>query len=263
MDPVQRQWWRLLDDLPRQQLRVHRWLAEPAAEPGGSLAADTIHPNPTAVVCLAGVVRLTRPGATLDLQPGEALLIAAGVWHEHHPLRPGAVCFGQGFLPAWSDVRLADHRRSWAGKLPSEPSRQLLASALDCPDSGERAARFSELIRQVLAESVSDQVFATPALQRMVQRLWSGLHHGLTTAELLRASGLSRAQAYRLFTAGYGVPPKEAIARTRLWLAESLLESDLPIAAIATRCGYPSAGTFTRAWRRAHGRPPRTCRGPQ
>ena len=264
MDPAQRHWWRLLDELPRRSLRVHRWLGQP--QPRGETAASapggrhTFHPNPTAVVCLAGTVRLTRPGEVLNFGPGEALLIAAGVWHEHRPLRPGGISFGQGFLPAWSDVRITDHRQDWAGRLPLDPSRQLMLDALHCAEPAERAERFAELIAQVLAESVTDHAFAEPALQRMVHCLWSDLHRGLSIADLLRASGLSRAQAYRLFTAGYGVPPKEAIARSRLWLAESLLADGLPIAEIAARCGFPSAGTFTRAWRRVHGRPPRACR---
>lgn len=254
MDPTQRRWWRLLDELPHRLIAVHQWHSGPLPprEGGGSL-----HANPTSVVCLVGVVRIRRPDLVIDLHPGEALVIAAGVWHEHEPLRRGSVWFGQGFLPAWSDVVLGDAAASWSGKLPSEPSRRLMDTVLAQTDPARRRQVFAELIRQVLSESVTDLVFAEPALQRMVRRLWNSLHRGVTVADLVRASGLSRAQAYRLFTAGYGVPPKAAIARNRLWLAESLLASGLPIATVAARCGYPSADTFTRAWKRAQGRPPR------
>ena len=69
-------------------------------------------------------------------------------------------------------------------------------------------------------------------------------------------SGLCRAQAYHVFTRGYGVTPKEAIATTRLWLAGSYLRAGLGIAEVAALAGYPSADTFARCWRRAHGKSP-------
>lgn len=257
MDPDQRLWWRLLEDLPGRLGAVHRW-REDTAE--GDHARGSLHPNPTAVVCLAGTVRVVRQGATCDLRAGEALLISAGVRHEHPPLRRGSICFAQGFLPAWSDVRLGDHARTWSGRLPSEPSRRLLERALACADQAERSRLFAEVIRQALAESVTDHAFDGQAMRRMVDRLWSGIHRGVTVADLVRASGLSRAQAYRLFTAGYGVPPKAAIARNRVWLAEALLPTGLPLAEVAQRCGYPSAATLARAWKQAHGRSPRRSR---
>jgi len=254
MDPDLRRWWRLMEDLPERLGTVHRWREDATVS---NRAGGSIHPNPTAVVCLAGIVRVERHGLACDVRSGEALLIPAGVWHDHPPLRRGSICFAQGFLPAWSDVRINDHARSWSGRLPSEPSRRLMENALACSDPSSRARQFAQVIRQVLAESVTDHTFAGAAVRNMVKRLWSGIHRGVTVADLVRASGLSRAQAYRLFAAGYGVPPKEAIARSRQWLAEELLSTGLPIAEVAQRCGYPSVATFSRAWKRVHGCPPR------
>ena len=73
----------------------------------------------------------------------------------------------------------------------------------------------------------------------------------MTVDDLVRTSGLSRVQAYRVFAAGYGVPPKQALLTNRLWLAATLRRSGLGVAATAARCGFPSAGTFSRAWRAA------------
>ena len=257
MDPATRRWWLLLDQLPQRLGAVAVWRDSTAWPPIGD---GHMHPNPTAVICLSGVLRISRPGQVQDLQAGEGLLIAPGIWHHHESPRAGAISFGQGFLPAWSDVILRDHERTWSGKLPSQPSRRLFNAAFASDDPAERCRLVADLVRQVLNESVTDLTWDHPALGRMVHALWRSLHLGVTTDDLVRASGLGRTRAYDLFTRGYGVTPKEGIAISRLWLAESLLRSGLPVADVAERCGYASADTFARCWRREHGVPPSRSR---
>src|SRR4051812_21856554 len=99
MDPTMRRWWRLLDDVPGRIAVVHRWIAGPMP---ADAAEGHLHVTPTSVVCLDGVVRVMGPGRSLDLRPGEALLVGAGVWHHHEPTRRGSLWFGQGFLPTCS-----------------------------------------------------------------------------------------------------------------------------------------------------------------
>ena len=257
MDPVLRHWWRLLEDLPGHVTRVHRWTTPQRRPP----AEGTFHAVPTLVCCLEGVVRARMGGRrALDLGAGEVLLIAGGVWHEHASLRPGSVWFGQGFMAAWSDVSIGTAGRTWSGKLPAEPSRQLMESALEAADEAGAVRGVKALVAQVLAESVTDLSLDRPALRAMVDQLWRRCHHGVTVDELVAASGLKRAQAYAVFTAGYGVTPRQAIATTRLWLAGSYLQSGLPVAEVARLAGYPSADTFSRCWRREYGKPPRESR---
>jgi AraC-like DNA-binding protein len=257
MDPTFRRWWRLIDDLPGKLSQVLLWKDGPPPPLTGD---GHLHVTPTSVVCLEGVVRIVAPNRMVDLQPGQALIIGAGVWHRHEALRRGSIWFGQGFLPACSDVLMGDQDREWRGRLPSQPSRRLMDATLAAPDDKTRSASFTELVKQILSESVDDLPFTNAALQRMISRLWSNLHRGVTVEDLIRASGLSRAQAYRIFTEGYGVPPKDAIATARLWLAEGLLANGLTVAAVADRCGFPSADTFARAWKRLHGAPPSQAR---
>ncbi len=249
VDREQRRWWRLFDDLPKSLGQVHRWRDGPTPPPAG---AGGLHPNPTSVVCLAGVLRIRRGRAALDLQAGQALLIAGGVWHEHETVRPATVWFGQGFFATCSDVIIGGDGRRWSGRLPAEPSRQLMDGALDCADPDRRRHLFTQLITQVAAESVTDLTFAEGPLRRMVDRLWSGLHRGVTVADLIDVSGLSRAQAYRVFTHGYGLPPKEAIELGRLWLADSLRNAGSDAAMAASRSGFPSRATYRRALCRNH-----------
>jgi len=253
MDPVIRHWWRLLDDLPTHLTQVFAWEKSP---PPPIMGDGHFHFAPTSVVCLEGVVRIVGLGRSLDLVPGQALILGAGVWHRHEILRRGSVWFGQGFLPAFSDVVIADHERDWRGRLPSHPSRRQIDAVLAAGHAAERQAAFATLITQVLSETFEDLPFANQALQRMIARLSSNLHRGVTVHDLVRVSGLSRAQAYRVFTDGYGVPIKDAIETARLWLAEALLADSLSIADIAQRAGWASPDTFARAWKRQHGTPP-------
>jgi len=253
MDAESRRCWRLLEALPARLGPVRRWFARPRDR---AIADGQLHAVPTMIIALAGVVRVQRHGERLGLRAGEALLLAPGVWHRHEAMRPGSVWFGQGFLGTWSDIALGGGGRDWYGKLPSQPSRRLLDAALAAADADRCRGLVLDLLRQVLAESVDDQTFGHPAMMAMLTTMWSRLHAGARVEDLVRASGLSRAQAYRVFAAGYGMPPREALATNRLWLAQGLLGAGLPVAEVARRCGYPSAGTFTRAWKRAHGRPP-------
>lgn len=248
MDAMQRRWWRLLDELPARLGAVHRWtgLAAPGEDGAGGM-----HASPTSVACLAGVVRVRRTGAVVDLRPGEALLIAPGIWHVHEAMRPGAVVAAQGFLATCSDLLLREGDRRWSGRLPSQPCRNLMEAALAAGDAGQRRRRFAELVAQVLAEPIEELSLDHPALHRMVDRLWSGLHRGVTVAQILAASGRSRAQAYRLFTQGYGVPPKRAIEQSRLWLARGLLAGGRGRGEAARTAGFSSAQQLRRAERRA------------
>ncbi len=254
MDPEIRRWWRLLDDLPDQVRQVERWIEAPPMPLDGD---GHLHANPTSVVCLSGVVRVETAGRRVDLLPGNVLLIAPGVWHRHAPLRRGSLWFGQGFLPAFSDIRIESDTRCWTGRLPSQPSRSLMDAALGCAVDDERRRRFLALLDQVLRETVVDLHFDEEPLRRMIDRLWRDLHRGLTVAELLSASGLRRSRAYVVFTDGFGVTPKVAIETDRLGLARGLLDAGVPVAEVARRSGYASDASFRRAWRRVHGGPPR------
>ncbi len=257
MNPNIRRWWRLLDEVPNHLTQVTAWDGSPPPPLNGD---GHCHFAPSSVVCLEGVVRIVSHSRMVDLFPGQALVIGAGVWHRHETLRHGSVWFGQGFLPAFSDVVMGDTDGEWRGSLPSNPSRQLMDNALSAVGDESRREVFTDVMQQVLSETVEELPFANLALQRMITRLSSNLHRGVTVNDLVRVSGLSRAQAYRIFTDGYGVPIKDAIETARLWLAEALLANGLSIAAVAERAGWSSPDTFARAWKRQHGAPPSAVR---
>jgi AraC-like DNA-binding protein len=226
---------------------------EPAAGSGWGF-----HMVPTLVLALDGVVRLEGPGRRIDLGAGQALLLEPTCLHRHAPLRPGCLALALGLLPAWCDFALlGPEHLGWSARLPLQPASTLFEQALLAAGAEQRRERVRALLVQVLAEPHHDLSFAAEGLWPMVRQLWSRpTDPTLTVDDLVRASGLSRAQAYRRFRASYGTTPAEAITATRLALARWLLLRGRGVAEAARRAGFPSRATFTRAWRRRFGAPP-------
>jgi AraC family transcriptional regulator len=79
--------------------------------------------------------------------------------------------------------------------------------------------------------------------------------------ELAGAAAFSPFHFHRIYRELAGETPAETLARERLSRGALLLVRDaLPVAVVATRCGYGSAAAFTRAFRAAYGIPPAAYR---
>lgn len=93
-----------------------------------------------------------------------------------------------------------------------------------------------------------------PALRQMhthVTRAW-------TVPQLAKTAGLSRSSFFEHFTTTIGIPPMEYLLAWRMALAKDLLRrEDLGIEELAERVGYASASTFSTAFSRHVGKPPR------
>jgi transcriptional regulator GlxA family with amidase domain len=93
-----------------------------------------------------------------------------------------------------------------------------------------------------------------PALRQMhthVTRAW-------TVPQLAKTAGLSRSSFFEHFTTTVGIPPMEYLLAWRMALAKDLLRrEDLGIEEVAERVGYASASTFSTAFSRHVGKPPR------
>jgi AraC-like DNA-binding protein len=78
---------------------------------------------------------------------------------------------------------------------------------------------------------------------------------------LAAAAHLSRSTFSERFTAVMGVSPARYVARWRMHLAATWLKSErLTVAEVATRLGYESEASFSRAFKRFMGAPPSTFR---
>ena len=82
--------------------------------------------------------------------------------------------------------------------------------------------------------------------------------HAWTVAELAQEAALSRSTFFERFQREVGVAPMAYLLAWRMALAKDLLCRDAGrMAEIAERVGYSSASTFSVAFTRHVGRPPR------
>ena len=100
-----------------------------------------------------------------------------------------------------------------------------------------------------------------PRLQRVLAHMRRHFDKGLDLDDLADVAALSRFHFHRVFTAMLGQTPAEALRDIRMIrAAEMLISSDLPLAAIGARVGYPAIGSFTRAFRQTYHMTPNALR---
>jgi AraC-like DNA-binding protein len=121
----------------------------------------------------------------------------------------------------------------------------LLIEALRCTSSDDTPPG--------LLRGLADARIA-PAIRQMhaqVARSW-------TVPQLAKAAALSRSAFFERFTRTVGVSPMEYLLAWRMAVARDLLRNqDMGISQVAERVGYASASTFSTAFSRHVGQPPR------
>lgn len=91
-----------------------------------------------------------------------------------------------------------------------------------------------------------------------LRQMHGQLARSWTVAQLARTAALSRSSFFDRFTRIVGLPPMEYLFAWRMAVAKDLLRRhDLGIDEVAARVGYGSASTFSTAFRRYVGQPPR------
>jgi len=94
-------------------------------------------------------------------------------------------------------------------------------------------------------------------LKAVLQQMHAQVDHPWTIGELANVAALSRSAFFDRFSRTVGVPPMEYLLSWRMELAKQLLRKDLAIAEVAERVGYASTSTFSTAFSRHVGKPPR------
>lgn len=92
-----------------------------------------------------------------------------------------------------------------------------------------------------------------------VATTWVATHldRPLSAADLARRAGISQRQLTRLFVAHTGLTPARYVRRARTDAAARLLATtDLPVTAVARRCGLGTAETLRKAFLADYGLPP-------
>ncbi|MFW5828892.1 MAG: AraC family transcriptional regulator [Planctomycetota bacterium] len=251
--PVAVDAWLLLRALPQRLGRIPVWRARDHPPAGSDLHQ---HACTTLVACLRGALRLTHPRGRCDLGPGDVLLLRPGAWHLHEALHGDALAFCQGFLGGRSDFFLDTRELHLLGSVPEQPSRGLMERAARSEQTAERRELVAQLIGNLTRECSAPLTTPHPALARMELALWQHLHRTDALQAIINASGLARAQAYRLFTAHWGTGMAAMVRRERIRLARELIADGIPVGEAAKRCGFASRRAFTRAYRQVTGRTP-------
>lgn len=135
-----------------------------------------------------------------------------------------------------------------------------LSLALVAEDHGEAAAlRVARQLVMYLKRTGGQSQFSVPLeplsatrrMERLRHHVAANLTAPLTVADLARQAGLGERQLARLFTAELGTTPAAYVESARVEAARARLETtDDTLELIATACGFQSADTLVRAFRR-------------
>ncbi|MDB5936281.1 MAG: araC [Massilia sp.] len=170
-------------------------------------------------------------------------------------------------LPHLLHVRASDDD-AWMSKFTEQAVAESQAGR---PGAEAMLARMSEMmfvhaVRRYADMLPSGGVGWLMALRdRFVGRALALMHeepaHDWTIDELGHRVGLSRSSLHERFVHLVGLPPMQYLAQWRMQAAARLLmETRSSVAAVALDVGYDSEAAFTRAFKRAVGKPPAAWR---
>ncbi|AQZ95906.1 helix-turn-helix domain-containing protein [Halopseudomonas phragmitis] len=142
------------------------------------------------------------------------------------------------------------------------------AQALGGPDASDSPMAWH--LGGILLHSLHDRLFSTPIplrsasvidLERIERYVRERLDRPVSVAELAACACVSSSHFFALFKQVSGLTPHQFVLNVRLDEAGRLLrESSLPVAEIASRCGFSSQSAMTHAIRRHTGLTPRKLR---
>ncbi len=225
----------------------------------------------------------------IALHPGLAIFLPPGAGHEFRACE-GVRVYNCLFRAELMDAELMwarrdrllgplfDAGRSTTGELPrtyvalGPDGAQRLIDALEPIRTGEARTRAAQLARLLLA---LDEIATAAALEQQpawtagtspvvidaIELMSEDLAHPWTLDELSRRVFVGRFHLAHVFARTVGQPPMQYLARLRAERAAALLSStDLPVAVIGTKVGWPDPAYFSRRFRAAFGVSPRDYR---
>jgi AraC-like DNA-binding protein len=151
-------------------------------------------------------------------------------------------------------------------------SRKVILQSVSAVDASQRARRRLDQVLQWAAGKIStrgratqseafeeirlfrssEQDIRSPPVARALARMHEAPERAWTLEGLAQEAGLSRAAFARNFCASVGEPPHSYLTRWRMGIAAQLLtETDFRLRDIASRVGYRSEFSFSRAFKLA------------
>lgn len=163
--------------------------------------------------------------------------------------------------------------------------RQDFGSVVNCPQGSESASLFDETFHRFKTRSFRDRYHESELIVRLLTALYRqqvadtqtrdpieyGYHllqnrfaSALSLQQIADECGVSREHFIRAFRARFATTPGTLLRQLRMRQARGLLETTrLPVAEIATACGFASANAFCRAFRQTYGTSPLSIRKEQ
>lgn len=149
-------------------------------------------------------------------------------------------------------------------RIPTEQIGYKAAELLDKMMQGERVPAETTYLPPIdIMEHLSSDTLAVEDsdLAKAIRYLQKHACESIGMSDLLKQVPLSRRTLERRFQQTFGRTPNEEIRRVRINKARQLLiETDLPLPAIAESCGYAAYNYLTRIFKEDTGMSPRTYR---
>ena len=152
------------------------------------------------------------------------------------------------------------------GRSPLSNTLRMLSDEVEAPNFGNQivvrnliSSLFVYFVREWSEASSSRagdwfSALRSPSLAQVLTRMHESPDYAWTLEGLAREAGLSRAAFSRHFSTLIGEPPHAYLTRWRMGIAAQLLkETSLRLAEIASRVGYQSEFSFSRAFKSARG----------
>ncbi|MEU8827531.1 helix-turn-helix transcriptional regulator [Streptomyces sp. NPDC048636] len=206
----------------------------------------------------SGVVAVTTDAGTWFAPGTRALWVPAGTVHAHRA--HGTLDLHLVGLPADDNPLRLDAPTVLS---VSPLLRELILAYTRSPDdtSAERR-RLRAVLRDQLRASPQQPVHlpapSDPRLVAVCALVHDHPDDPRTLAALGAATGVGERTLSRLFRAELGMTFPQWRTQSRLYHALRMLADDMPVTAVAHRCGWASASAFIDVFRRSFGRTPGT-----
>ena len=199
-------------------------------------------------------VRL-QPGVLLALEPGDCIV---PLRRRSDSSRFRTLLVDPEFVARFIATAFPDGGVKLRRGLLAEPALQAFEELWTAATGNETALEQEELLEAFL-EAASDGAQAlpaapiTPPIAKAKKLLEERFAEDVRLEQLEDEIGLSRFYLVRRFRAEVGMPPHAFQLAMRLDRARVLVASGMPLADVASRCGFTDQSHLTRHFRRATG----------